>query len=117
MICMSTCFARQIALGVRLHQVVPQAKAQPTTKRLLQDENKNVQQGVDNLAKIVIAKNAGGIKTEEDARQSTEYKDSKANWIKSMMTDSINVGSMLTDWIGGYTFTQDKSERDNNTRW
>ena len=76
------------------------------------DWNKNVQQGVDNLAKIVLAKNASGVKTKEDARQSTEYKDSKANWIKSMMTDSTEVGSMLTDWIGGYGFTQDKSERD-----
>ena len=33
------------------------------------DWNKNVQQGVDNLAKIVLAKNVGGVKTEEDARQ------------------------------------------------
>ena len=74
------------------------------------DWNKNVQQGVDNLAKIVLAKNASGVKTREDARQSTEYKDSKANWIKSMMTDSTNVGSMLTDWIGGYTFTQNRGE-------
>lgn len=74
------------------------------------DWNKNVQQGVDNLAKIVLAKNASGVKTREDARQSTEYKDAKANWIDSMMTDSTNVGSMLTDWIGGYTFTQNRGE-------
>lgn len=74
------------------------------------DWNKNVQQGVDNLAKIVLAKNASGVKTREDARQSTEYKDAKANWIDSMMTDSTNVGSMLTDWIGGYSFTQNRGE-------
>ncbi len=71
------------------------------------DWDKNVQQGVDNLAKIVLAKNADGIKTEEDARLSDEYKSAKANWIKSMMTDSTNVGSMLTDWIGGYGFDID----------
>jgi hypothetical protein len=77
------------------------------------DWNANVQQGVDNLAKIVLAKNVGGVKTEEDARQMGDsYKKAKADWIKSMMTDSTNVGSMLTDWIGGYGFTQDKSERD-----
>ena len=76
------------------------------------DWNKNVQQGVDNLAKIVLAKNVGGVKTEEDARLSDEYKSAKSNWIDSMMTNSTNVGSMLTDWIGGYGFTQDKSERD-----
>jgi len=74
------------------------------------DWNKNVQQGVDNLAKIVLAKNAGGIKTEEDARLSDEYKSAKSNWIDSMMTNSTNVGSMLTDWIGGYSFTQDSFE-------
>ena len=74
------------------------------------DWDKNVQQGVDNLAKIVLAKNAGGVKTEENARLSDEYKSAKSNWIKSMMTDSTNVGSMLTDWIGGYTFTQDSFE-------
>ena len=74
------------------------------------DWDKNVQQGVDNLAKIVLAKNAGGVKTEENARLSDEYKSAKANWIDSMMTNSTNVGSMLTDWIGGYTFTQDSFE-------
>lgn len=74
------------------------------------DWNKNVQQGVDNLAKIVLAKNAGGVKTEEDARLSDEYKSAKSNWIDSMMTNSTNVGSMLTDWIGGYSFTQDSFE-------
>jgi len=46
------------------------------------DWNKNLQQGVDNLAKIVIAKNAKGIKTEEDARQlGDSYDTAKANWI------------------------------------
>lgn len=74
------------------------------------DWNANVQQGVDNLAKIVLAKNVGGVKTEENARQSKEYKGAKADWINSMMTDSTNVGSMLTDWIGGYGFTQDSTE-------
>ena len=72
------------------------------------DWNKNLQQGVDNLAKIVIAKNAGGIKTEEGARQlGDSYDTAKANWIDSMMTNSTNVGSMLTDWIGGYGFDID----------
>ena len=72
------------------------------------DWSKNLQQGVDNLAKVVIAKNSGAIKTAEDARQlEDEYTNAKNNWIDSMMTNSVNVGSMLTDWIGGYTFTQD----------
>ena len=75
------------------------------------DWNANVQQGVDNLAKIVLAKNVGGVKTEENARQMGDsYKKAKADWINSMMTDSTNVGSMLTDWIGGYGFTQDSTE-------
>ena len=76
------------------------------------DWDKNVQQGVDNLAKIVLAKNVSGVKTREDARQSTEYKDAKANWIDSMMTNSTNVGSMLTDWIGGYGFTQNSFQAE-----
>ena len=42
MICMSTCFTRQIALAVRLHQVVPHAKAHPTISWLLKEESKNV---------------------------------------------------------------------------
>ena len=74
------------------------------------DWNKNVQQGVDNLAKIVLAKNASGVKTKEDARQSKQYTDAKKNWIDSMMTNSTEVGSMLTDWIGGYSFTQNRGE-------
>lgn len=76
------------------------------------DWNANVQQGVDNLAKIVLAKNADGKKTVEDARQSSEYKDAKANWIDSMMTNSTNAGSMLTDWIGGYGFTQNSFQAE-----
>ena len=72
------------------------------------DWNKNLQQGVDNLAKIVLAKNASGVKTREDARQlGDSYDTAKANWIDSMMTNSTNVGSMLTDWIGGYGFDID----------
>ena len=75
------------------------------------DWDKNLQQGVDRLAKVVIAKNSGAIKTAEDARQlEKEYTTAKNNWIDSMMTSSVNVGSMLTDWIGGYTFTQDAFE-------
>jgi hypothetical protein len=75
------------------------------------DWDKNLQQGVDRLAKVVIAKNSGAIKTAEDARQLEEqYTTAKNNWIDSMMTSSVNVGSMLTDWIGGYTFTQDAFE-------
>jgi len=74
------------------------------------DWNKNVQQGVDNLAKIVLAQNVGGVKTEENARLSDEYITAKKNWIDSMMTNSTNVGSMLTDWIGGYSFTQNRGE-------
>ena len=29
-----------------------------------------------------------------------------------MMTDSTNVGSMLTDWIGGYGFTQNSFQAE-----
>jgi hypothetical protein len=76
------------------------------------DWDKNVQQGVDNLAKIVLAKNAEGIRTAEDARQSKEYKSAKERWIDSMMTNSVNVGSMLTDWIGGYGFTQNSFQAE-----
>ena len=42
MICTSICFTRQIALAVRLHQIVPHAKAHPTISRLLKEESKNV---------------------------------------------------------------------------
>ena len=76
------------------------------------DWDKNVQKGVDNLAKILLAKNAGGIRTAEDARQSKEYKGAKSRWIDSMMTNSTNVGSMLTDWIGGYGFTQNSFQAE-----
>ena len=77
------------------------------------DWNANVQQGVDNLAKIVLAQNVGGVKTEENARQMGDsYKKAKSNWIDSMMTDSTNVGSMLTDWIGGYGFTQNSFQAE-----
>lgn len=74
------------------------------------DWSKNIQQGVDRIGRIKLVVNKLGVKTREGQKELENYEKSKTDWIDSMMTSSVNVGSMLTDWIGGYTFTQDAFE-------
>jgi len=74
------------------------------------DWSKNIQQGVDRIGRIKLVVNKLGVKTREGQKELENYEKSKTDWIDSMMTNSVNVGSMLTDWIGGYSFTQDSFE-------
>tara|TARA_R100001463_G_scaffold76672_2_gene130816 strand:- start:2151 stop:4286 length:2136 start_codon:yes stop_codon:yes gene_type:complete len=59
--------------------------------------------------------------TVQDARQNPEYKEAKENWINSRMTNAVDVGSMLTDYLkfnpntgNQYGFTMDPEEAAEN---
>jgi len=55
--------------------------------------------------------------TTQDARDNPAYKEAKENWINSRMTNAVDVGSMLTDYLNvnpitgnPYNFTMDPEE-------
>ncbi len=59
--------------------------------------------------------------TTTDARDNPEYVDAKENWINSRMTNAVDVGSMLTDYLNvnpntgnPYNFTMDPEEAAKN---
>ena len=76
------------------------------------DWSKNIQEGVDRYGKIKKVINQGGVRTRESQRELKEYEESRDKWVDSMLQDDIQMGSMLSDWIGGYTFNQEKDSDD-----
>jgi len=78
-----------------------------------------VQKATGALGKVVKALNAGGVITRTDKRLNemmliggveTTFDDAKNDIIDSLMTSPRNNASILTDDVGGYTFTEVESE-------
>jgi hypothetical protein len=65
------------------------------------EANKNVKV----LGDITKAKRSGGVLTLKDVMQNPEYLKAENDIIKSMMSSPRNVGSILSDYVGGYSFT------------
>lgn len=65
------------------------------------EANKNVKV----LGDIVKAKRSGNVLTLKDVMQNPEYLKAEGNIINSMMSSPRNVGSILSDYVGGYSFT------------
>jgi len=65
------------------------------------EANKNVKV----LGEIVKAKRSGGVLTLKDVMQNPEYLKAENDIINSMMSSPRNVGSILSDYVGGYSFT------------
>lgn len=70
------------------------------------EANKNVRV----LGDIVKAKRAGGVLTLKDVMQNPEYLKAENDIIKSMTSSPRNLGSVLTDYVGGYSLTQSPEE-------
>ena len=70
------------------------------------EANKNVRV----LGDIVKAKRSGGVLTLKDVMQNPEYLKAENDIIKSMTASPRNLGSVLTDYVGGYSFTQSPDE-------
>ena len=70
------------------------------------EANKNVRV----LGDIVKAKRSGNVLTLKDVMQNPEYLKAENDIIKSMTASPRNLGSVLSDYVGGYSFTQSPDE-------
>jgi hypothetical protein len=62
---------------------------------------------VNVLGDVVKAMRRGNVMTLKDVMQNPQYKKAEGDIINSMMASPRNAASVLTDYIGGYQFTQD----------
>ena len=62
---------------------------------------------VNVLGDVVKAMRRGNVLTLKDVMQNPQYKKAEGDIINSMMASPRNAASILTDYIGGYQFTQD----------
>lgn len=68
------------------------------------------QKKVNVLGDYVKSVRRGGVLTLKDVMQRKEYLSAEADVISSMMASPRNAGSVLSDYVGGYTFTQDPKQ-------
>jgi len=61
------------------------------------------------LGDVVKSMRRGNVLTLKDVMQNPQYKKAEGDIINSMMASPRNAASVLTDYIGGYQFTQDPS--------
>jgi hypothetical protein len=59
------------------------------------------------LGDVVKSMRRGNVLTLKDVMQNPQYKKAEGDIINSMMASPRNAASVLTDYIGGYQFTQD----------
>lgn len=79
------------------------------------DLNGQVQNQVDQLGQIVKVINKDGIMTMDDIRQNKEFLAAEDKMVTALMNTPRNVSSILSDYVGGYGFTQDpklKGQKD-----
>jgi hypothetical protein len=62
------------------------------------------------LGDIVKSKRAGGVLSLKDVMQNPEYLKAESDIINSMMSSPRNLGSVLSDYVGGYSFTLNANE-------
>jgi hypothetical protein len=64
---------------------------------------------VNVLGDVVKAMRRGNVMTLKDVMQNPQYKKAEGDIINSMMASPRNAASVLSDYVGGYQFTQDPS--------
>ena len=80
----------------------------------------NLKSGVDALGKKTEVVLANGVKTRTSPKNLAEYDKVKNTYLDSLMTNSVNVGSILTDYVKvspsgvPYSFTRDPENKDPN---
>lgn len=80
----------------------------------------NLKVGVDALGKKTEVVMANGVKTRTNPKNLKDYNKVRDTYIDSLMTNSVNVGSILTDYVKlspegvAYGFTRDESNTDPN---
>ena len=62
------------------------------------------------LGDIVKAQRSGNVLTLKDVMRNPQYLKAENDIIKSMTSSPRNIGSVLSDYVGGYSFTQSEEE-------
>lgn len=65
---------------------------------------------VSPLGDYIRSVRRGGVFTLKDIMQRKEYLKAENDIIQSMMSSPRNLGSILTDYVGGYTLTENEAE-------
>jgi hypothetical protein len=88
-----------------VNKLYARRKDQVNRYDVIGEANKNVRV----LGDIVKAKRSGNVLTLKDVMQNPEYLKAENDIIKSMTASPRNLGSVLSDYVGGYSFTQSQT--------
>lgn len=73
------------------------------------DVNGEVQNQVQKLGQVVKIINKDGILSMDDVRKNPAYEEAKEKMIQALLGSDRDTSSILSDYVGGYSFTRDKS--------
>jgi len=73
------------------------------------DINGEVQNQVQKLGQVVKVINKDGILSMDDVRNNPVYEEAKEKMIEALLGSDRDTSSILSDYVGGYSFTRDKS--------
>jgi hypothetical protein len=73
------------------------------------DINGEVQNQVQKLGQVVKVINKDGILSMDDVRENPVYEEAKEKMIEALLGSDRDTSSILSDYVGGYSFTRDKS--------
>lgn len=66
--------------------------------------------GVDSIGQVVDVVRKGGVLTTESAMNNPKYKEARDKYISAMMTNPVNLISIMGDFVGGYNRVDNQSE-------
>lgn len=73
------------------------------------DINGEVQNQVQKLGQVVKVINKDGIMSMDDVRKNPAYEEAKKKMVEALLGSDRDTSSILSDYVGGYSFTRDKS--------
>jgi len=73
------------------------------------DVNGEVQNQVQKLGQVVKVINKDGIMSMDDVRQNPAFIEAKGKMVEALLGSDRDTSSILSDYVGGYSFTRDKS--------
>lgn len=73
------------------------------------DVNGEVQNQVQKLGQVVKIINKDGILSMDNVRENPVYEEAKEKMIEALLGSDRDTSSILSDYVGGYSFTRDKS--------
>jgi hypothetical protein len=73
------------------------------------DVNGEVQNQVQKLGQVVKVINKDGIMSMDDVRKNPAYEEAKKKMVEALLGSDRDTSSILSDYVGGYSFTRDKS--------